>query len=130
VILPIYLRTDDEVYLRLFNIYFYFLIVGVIALFVAGNELYRFIMPLFLLYSPLVFKSVEYYKQRFVINLCLVALFFIHLMSFSYVVWLNESDFSYLMPDNHPITLSGWQHVSGFKHYLFNDLDFYSGYRQ
>jgi hypothetical protein len=130
LILPIYLRTNDTTYLRLFNIYFYFLIVGVIALFVAGNELYRFIMPLFLLYSPLLFKSLEYYKQRFIFNFCLVTLFFIHVMSFSYVVWLNESDFLYLMPDNHPITYSGWQYVVGFKYYLFNDLDFYSGYRQ
>jgi len=130
LILPVYLRTSDVNYLRLFNIYFYFLIIGVIALFVAGNELYRFIMPLFLLYSPLIFKSVEYYKQRFILNLCLVGLFFIHVMSFSYVVWLNESDFFYLMPNKHPLTYNGWQYTVGFKDYLFNDLDFYSGYRQ
>jgi len=130
LILPVYLRTKDVNYLRLFNIYFYFLIIGTIALFMAGKELYRFIMPLFLLYSPLLFKSVEYYKQRFIFNFFLVTLFSFHIMSFSYVVWLNESNFFYLMPNKHPITYNGWQYASGFKDYLFNDLDFYAGYRQ
>lgn len=128
--LPAYLKSSDSNYIKLFNISFYFLIIGAISLIVAGKELYRFIMPLFLIYSPLIFKTVKYYRQRFVINFVLVALFCIHLLSFTYVLWLNESDFFYLVSDKHPITQSGWNYLTGFFSYLADDIDFYSGYRQ
>lgn len=127
---PVYRITKEDTYIRLFNISFYYCVIGLIAMFIAGKELYRFIMPLFLIYSPLIFKSVIYFKQKLLIDLAFLSLFFIHVASFLYVVNLNESQFFYLTGEEEPVLSNGGQMINSFIQYVNDDIDFYSGYRQ
>lgn len=130
VIYPVYARSRDTTYIRLYNISYYFISVGAIAVFIAGQELYRFIMPLFVLYSPLLLKSLASYKQRVFVNSAVMFLLFMHLAAFTYVLRLNESKFFYKYTSVEPLTVNGVVVIQSLSRYVNDDIGFYSGYRQ
>lgn len=130
IAIPGYLRTTNVSYIRLFNVTSFLSALAFIALFIMGEELHRILLPFYLLYGPLLVFSAFYFKPRFIVLFSLVIILTFHLLAFSYVIWLNESDFMYQMKTKeHPIEYIGIDYIQGMVEYLYNDIEYYEGYR-
>jgi len=130
VAIPGYLRTKNISFIRIFNISSFLSALSLIALFVMGDELHRILLPFYLLYGPLLVFSIPYFQPRYIVLFALGSVLAFHLLAFSYVIWLNESDFMYKLDGKtHPIEHIGLDYVKGFVEYLETDIQYYDGYR-
>jgi len=131
VAIPGYLKTKNISFIRLFNMTSFFSALNVVALIVMGDELHRVLLPLYLLYAPLLLFSIRYFQPRFVILFSIALLLVFHMLAFSYVVWLNESNFLYIINDkDNPVEYLGMDYLFGFWDYLMSDIEYYDGYRK
>jgi hypothetical protein len=130
VALPGYLKTSNTHYIRLFNMMSYLTLLSSVALFFIGEELHRLILPLYLLYAPLLLFALQYITPRSMTGIFLFLLMGFHIAVFSYVMLINESQFFY--KDNkhrHPIENRGVDYLVMFKRYWDTDIIYYDGYR-
>jgi hypothetical protein len=131
VAIPGYLRTKNLSFIRLFNVTSFFSAVNIVALFVMGDELHRVLLPLYLLYAPLLLFSIRYFEPRLPALFVIALLLVFHMLAFSYVVWLNESNFLYMINDkDNPVEYLGIDYLFGFWDYLMSDIQYYDGYRK
>jgi hypothetical protein len=130
IAIPGYLKTSNIKYLKLFNIMSYLTLLSFIALFFIGEELHRLILPLYLLYAPLLLFALEYLKPKFISGFSLFLLIGFHVAAFSYVIFINESQFFYKGDKHrHPLENSGYDYLVMFKRYWNTDVIYYDGYR-
>jgi hypothetical protein len=127
---PGYLKTNNVNYLRLFNMTSYLTLLSSVALFFIGEELHRLILPLYLLYAPLLLLALQYITPKTVTGIFLFLLMGFHIAVFSYVMLINESEFFYKDDQHrHPIENRGLDYLVMFKHYWNSDITYYDGYR-
>ncbi|ODB36798.1 hypothetical protein BB427_01940 [Pseudoalteromonas sp. BMB] len=126
---PAYYKSKSKDQITLFNISIYFCAIGVVALFFIGEELHRIILPLHLLYAPLLIHSLGVYSPSSLTSIFTIAIKSFVILAFSYVVYLNESDFFYKVERFHPLSLNGYTYLKQLNHYVEEDLQYYDGYR-
>ena len=63
IALPGYIKTTSPTYIRLFNMMSFLTLLSFIALFFIGDELHRILLPLYLLYAPLMLLAFQYNTQ-------------------------------------------------------------------
>lgn len=130
IALPGYLKTSNKHYFRLFNILSYLTLLSSVALFFIGAELHRIILPLYLLYAPLLLLSLQYLTPKSIAGFFLFLLLGFHVAAFSYVILINESQFFYRSEKNrHPLENTGFDYLVMFKHYWNENVIYYDGYR-
>lgn len=130
VAIPGYLKTSNVNYLRLFNMMGYLTLLSSVALFFIGEELHRLILPLYLLYAPLLLLALQYITPKTLTGIFLFLLMGFHIAVFSYVMLINESEFFYKDENRqHPIENRGVDYLVMFKHYWITDITYYDGYR-
>ncbi|MBE0365092.1 hypothetical protein PULV_a3405 [Pseudoalteromonas ulvae UL12] len=128
--IPGYLRTSNIHFFRVFNIFSFINFLCLCAIFVIGDELHRILLPLYLLYPLVLFYACEYLNPKPLLYVFIVGLISFLLFAFTYVIWINESNFYYLAPlEKHPLEFNGVDHVRHFKTYLIEDITYYDGYR-
>ncbi|MGO2181141.1 MAG: EpsG family protein [Pseudoalteromonas nigrifaciens] len=130
VAIPGYLKTSNVNYLRLFNMMSYLTLLSFVALFFIGEELHRLILPLYLLYAPLLLLALRHITPKTLTGIFLFLLMGFHIAVFSYVMLINESKFFYKDDKyRHPIENRGLDYLVMFKNYLNTDITYYDGYR-
>lgn len=130
IALPGYLKTNNTAYFKLFNMVSYLILLSSVALFFIGEELHRLILPLYLLYAPLLLLALQYIKPKSITGVFLFLLMGFHIAAFSYVVLINESKFFYKGDKHiHPLERRGFDYLVMFKHYWNTEVIYYDGYR-
>ncbi|TMO67081.1 hypothetical protein CWC18_01350 [Pseudoalteromonas aurantia] len=125
-----YIRDGNESQRMLFNIGLYFNVIGCLAIFFIGEELHRIILPMYIIYAPLLIMSLGVFSPSSVPFMFLLTIKSFVLLSFSYVIYINESEFFYKLDSKrHPIELKGIDYLSSFKKYFSEDIEYYNGYR-
>ena len=131
IALPGYLKTNNQAYIRLFNMVSFLTLLSFVALFFIGGELHRILLPLYLLYAPLMLMAFKYIAPKSLLGMLLFLVITFHLAAFSYVLLINESNFFYQhsQSSRHPIENNGLDYFLTFKHYSATDITYYDGYR-
>lgn len=130
IALPGYIKTTSPTYIRLFNMMSFLTLLSFIALFFIGDELHRILLPLYLLYAPLMLLAFQYITPKLITGSFLFLVIAFHMAAFSYVLLINESNFFYQDEiHRHPIENKGLDYFLTFKHYSETDITYYDGYR-
>lgn len=130
IALPGYLKTNNKNYIRLFNIASFLCLLSFVALFFIGDELHRILLPLYLLYAPLMLFGLKYISPKILSGSFVFIVMVFHLFAFSYVLFINESDFFHQDSDyRHPIENRGIDYLLSFKYFYDSDISYYDGYR-
>ncbi len=130
IALPGYLKTNNKSYIRLFNTVSFLCLLSFVALFFIGDELHRILLPLYLLYAPLMLFGLKYITPKLLSGSFVFIVMAFHLFAFSYVLFINESNFFHQdSAYRHPIENRGIDYLLSFKRFYDSDISYYDGYR-
>ncbi|MCV2883277.1 EpsG family protein [Aestuariibacter sp. AA17] len=120
-----YGKMKSGLFNQLFNLSFYYVILGAVAIFLAGQELYRFIMPLFILYGPLLLQYLSQFRNVCLDRSVMFLLLVFHYLIFGYVMWLNDANFFFSLGSNtEPALYSGSQFINAFISLFSDDIQY------